>query len=118
MSLQILGVNERGEESANALVVSGRTCPWLQETSEERVWEPWGVRYRDVVILDRSGKVRSVYNLTDHSLGDAASYAALKQLFLDAGRLMQDAPRRSARRCEAISRAQWAAPSMPRIVQA
>lgn len=92
MDLQILGVNERGEESANALVVAGRTCPWLQETAEERVWEPWRVRYRDVVILDRSGKVRSIYNLTDHSLGDAASYVALKQLFLDAGRLNAQRP--------------------------
>ena len=54
------------------------------------VWGAWrvnnlrpeqpGVTYRDVIVLDRENRAVAVYNLTEHSLGDPANYAALKDI--------------------------------------
>jgi hypothetical protein len=80
LALQILGLNAIGAEASNAMAVAGNTLPWLQETAEQRVWEPWEVRYRDVVILDAENRPAAVFNLTDHNLAKPAEYDSLRTL--------------------------------------
>lgn len=78
--VQILGVNETGQESGNAGMTTGRDLPWLQETAAMPVWGPWAVTWRDVIILDRSNRKVGVYNLTLHPLSDPTNYAELKAM--------------------------------------
>lgn len=81
---QLIGINGIGYESSNSLATDGNTIPWLQDTAVANVWVSWDVEYRDVIIVGADLKRRGVYNLTTHSLADAANRAALKQLLLDA----------------------------------
>lgn len=80
LAVGILGVNEIGAESGNPEACNGRDIPWLQETAAEPVWAPWGVTYRDVIILDGDNVVIGVYNLTDHDLNVQANYDELKAM--------------------------------------
>lgn len=82
--VHILGVNEIGLEAGTPLMTAGRSLPWLQDTSDARVWERWQVTVRDVVVLDGKNHRRLVFNLTANNLADPANYAALKQALLDA----------------------------------
>lgn len=72
-----------GYELSNASFVEGVSLPWLQDTSEDLVWETWAVDYRDVVILDPAGRLREVYNLTEHDLSVTENYEALKSILLE-----------------------------------
>ncbi len=83
-AVQILGVNQIGQEADDSLICQGRTIPWLQETTEHPVWTPWQVTWRDVVILDTRNERVSVYNLTQHDLAVPSNYAYLKQMILEA----------------------------------
>lgn len=67
-----------GGEATNAQMTAGRVLPWLQDTAAADVWGSWKVTFRDVVVLDASGKVRFVYNVTDNDLRLAVNYQALK----------------------------------------
>ena len=80
LAVGILGVNGIGAESDNAEACNGKDIPWLQETAAEPVWTPWGVTYRDVIILDGDNVVIGVYNLTDHDLNVQANYDELKAM--------------------------------------
>ena len=83
----ILGINEVNQESGNVILNSeNRTLPWLQDTPAANVWGAWAVTWRDVVVLDDSNRVITVYNLTTHDLADSANYATLKNLLLMAAR--------------------------------
>ena len=82
--VQILGINQIGQETDNDLICQGRVIPWLQETADHPVWTPWGVTWRDVVILDSENRRVSVYNLTQHDLGVQTNYDFLKQTILAA----------------------------------
>lgn len=82
--VSILGVNEVDYESANPYVTEGRDIPWLQETADQPVWDVWGIRYRDVVILDGENLLFAVYNLSDHDLAEPANRFELLDLFRDA----------------------------------
>lgn len=84
LEIRILGVNEAGQESGNAVIVNGRTIPWLQDTPAENVWSDWDVTYRDVIILDADNEVVAVYNLTENDLTQPANYEVLKNMLLDA----------------------------------
>ena len=85
--IQILGVNESGQESGNSGMVQGRLLPLLQDTQQEQVWGGrWQVVYRDVVMLDAQNRRVAVYNLTTHDLNDPANYAELRDLLLAAAR--------------------------------
>ena len=55
--------------------------PWLQETAQQKVWGPWKVRFRDVVILDAQNRPSAIFNLTDHNLATQAEYDSLFALF-------------------------------------
>ena len=60
--------------------------PVLQDTSDVDVWTKWGAKWRDVVIIDKKGVRSSVYNLSEHDLGDAANREALKALLVEASK--------------------------------
>jgi hypothetical protein len=83
--VRLLGVNGIDLESDNALVVEGRTLPWLQDTRDAQVWGSWDVVYRDVVVLDVDNRRVFTFNLTSNDLGDAGRYAELKDLLLRLG---------------------------------
>lgn len=78
--VQILGVNEIGQDAANAKACAGKDLPWLQETADHLAWSVWGVTYHDVIILDSSNRKVATYNLTGHNLSDPANYLELKGL--------------------------------------
>jgi hypothetical protein len=82
--VQLLGVNETGEEGGNASVTLGRDTPWLQDVPGVDVWGTWGVGYRDVWILDRENRLLAIYNLTENDLNEQPNYEELKALLLDA----------------------------------
>jgi len=84
--IQILGVNQVGQERDNNLMCDGKDIPWLQETMTEFAWIPWHVTWRDVVILDEANRKVAVYNLTTHSLGTAANYQELRTMLLNTKR--------------------------------
>lgn len=84
--IQILGVNDAIDGAYNYLIES--TLPWLQDTASEKVWQTWGVNYRDVRILDPRNRLVGIYNLTDNNLTNAAHRAALKTLLVEAARLV------------------------------
>ncbi len=81
--IQILGVNETGQESGNSSITTGRVLPWLQDTAAQDVWQTWQVTYRDVIVLDAKNRPVAVYNVTTNDLSDADKYAALRTLLLD-----------------------------------
>ncbi len=80
--IQILGINEVGEEAGNVSICDGRDTPWLQETPTELAWTPWDVTWRDVVVLDRANQSIAVFNLTEKPLSNADNYQELKTLLL------------------------------------
>jgi thiol-disulfide isomerase/thioredoxin len=83
-AVQLLGVNASGLEAANAAMTAGRALPWLQDRLDVGAWTAWRAQLRDVVVVDRAGVVRSVYNLTQHDLHQPTAYGTMKQLLLDA----------------------------------
>lgn len=83
-SIAIFGVNAPLQEAGNAQMCAGRVLPWLQDDAAHDVWGSWRADFRDVVILDPTGRVFAIYNLTTHDLGNPAYYAELRALLLDA----------------------------------
>lgn len=71
-------------ESGNAQMCAGRVLPWLQDDEAHDVWGLWQVSFRDVVVLDPTGHVFSIYNLSIHDLGNPVHYAELRAILLDA----------------------------------
>jgi hypothetical protein len=83
-AVDILGVNFPGAESGIPDMCLGRDLPLLQDTTEADVWGAWEVTYRDVFVLDAENRVVTIYNLTDHDLGQPANYEALKGILRQA----------------------------------
>lgn len=65
-----------------------RTLPWLQDILEDPVWTRWGVTYRDVRILDSQNRLFAVFNLTQNDLAVDENRDTLKQLFLNAAKVV------------------------------
>lgn len=95
LHIQIIGVNEFGQSSANSQMMSGRSLPWLQDgdtngNQKSDIWvDSWNVTYRDVIILGGDNESVDVYNLTSHNLADTADYAELRQMLVDAAMAVQ-----------------------------
>src|SRR5687767_12085882 len=81
-NVEILGINGASHAGFNSLVVYESTLPWLQDTRQDNVWGQWGVRWRDVRLVDSQGQLQAVYNLTDYDLSNSKNFTDLKQLFL------------------------------------
>jgi hypothetical protein len=56
----------------------------LQDTAQQDVWTSWAVTWRDVVVVDAENRTTSIFNLTEHNLGDPANYDALRSILIDA----------------------------------
>lgn len=82
LPVHILGINAVGYELSSSGFVEGTVLPWLQDTQSEDVWTTWAVDYRDVVILDDTGRLEAFYNLTEHDLAEGEHYDALKALLV------------------------------------
>jgi len=82
--IQILGVNRVGLESGNEQMYSQNTLPWLQSTSDNDVWDLWGVVFRDVIVLGPNNEYLWVFNLTENDLSDSDHYTTLKNQLLGA----------------------------------
>ena len=81
LGIKIIGLNEIGR-STNDSFVEGRDVPWLQDNSEQNVWERWGIRYRDLLLVDAENRAVAVFNLTATNLG-TDDYEVVKAEFLD-----------------------------------
>jgi hypothetical protein len=77
-------VNGVGYEEKNDEMCEGRDLAWLQDTAGAKVWNDWGVIYRDVIMLDADNKLVGVYNVTDQDLVLDENYAALFALMEEA----------------------------------
>ena len=86
LPVEILGVNRKDAAGANDVATAGREIPWIQDTDEADVWTALGISYRDVVVLDATGGIAGVYNLTAHDLGNPDYFATLKQMIVDASK--------------------------------
>lgn len=75
-----MAVNENGYESGQQKMSDLGDLPLLQDVSSANVWESWGIRFRDVVILNEKNECFAIFNLTDNNLSEAKNYAALKAL--------------------------------------
>lgn len=94
LQIQLVGINERGQEPGNAAATAGLTLPWLQDVDVDSdgrsdVFASWQVALRDVVILDGGNAKVGVYNLNTHDLAIAANYATLRQMLVDAAMASQ-----------------------------
>jgi len=88
LEITVLGINELGQESANALAVAGHDLPWMQDGDQNAndlsdVWhEAWQAEWRDVVVLNGANEKTFVYNLTTYNLANAANYQTLRDAML------------------------------------
>ncbi len=84
LNIQILTVNEIGEEDGiDDMAILG-DIPLLQDTEEQRAWELWDATFRDVRVVDGNGELFGVFNLTTYGLGREGHYDALKRMFIRA----------------------------------
>ena len=84
LQIAIVGINEIGMESGNALASEGRDIPWLQDTVEQDVGALWTAGFRDVIIVDSLGSHYATYNLTAHNLSDSTNFEELRALLVEA----------------------------------
>ena len=94
LRIQLLGVNEKGQEPGNPSATAGRVLPWLQDVDanadgKSDVFASWQVALRDVVILDGSNAKVNLYNLNSHDLANAANFATLRGMLVDAAMASQ-----------------------------
>jgi hypothetical protein len=95
LRIQLVGVNEKGQEAGNPSMTSGRNLPWLQDVdansnAKSDVWyDSWNVTFRDVVILDGTNAKVGVYNVTANDLSNASNYATLRGMLVDAAMASQ-----------------------------
>lgn len=83
--VSILGINAIGEESGNETIGDAAALPWLQDTTEQGVWDSWQAEWRDVIVLDHDNVVVGSMNLTTESLDDEANRQTLRDLLAAAG---------------------------------
>ncbi len=82
--IQILGINNIGQEAGNTLMTANHDLPWLQDVVGVQIWTLWGASLRDVKILDENNQQILTYNLIANPLNDPANFDELKQILLDA----------------------------------
>lgn len=94
LRIQLMGVNEKGQEPGNVSATAGRTIPWLQDVDanvdgKSDVFTSWAVALRDVVILDGTNAKVGVYNLNSHDLANSTNFATLREMLVDAAMASQ-----------------------------
>ncbi len=87
--IDILGINEEGQESSNDVITADSDLPWLQDVDANQnnisdVWyDQWQVTYRDVWVVDEDNEFAGVFNLTGNDLANPVNYNALRQMVVD-----------------------------------
>ena len=80
--------NENHSKNQIPKMIQGTTLPWAHDNSGQDVWSKWGVRLRDLYILNEEGILYGMVNLTgydpDPQVNGGNNYNDLKQLILDA----------------------------------
>jgi hypothetical protein len=95
LRIQLLGVNDRGQEVGNVSTTDGRDLPWLQDVDENQngladvAKDLWDITFRDVVILDGDNVQVGVFNLDQHNLANQEEYETLREMLVDAALLSQ-----------------------------
>ena len=90
LHVQLLGINQRGQEPGNESTTEGRDLPWLQDVDTDGNYlsdvarDLWDLTYRDLVILDGDNTQVGVFNLDDHDLAAPEHYATLREMLVDA----------------------------------
>jgi hypothetical protein len=90
LDIEILGINQLGQEVGNPNATSGKSIPWLQdvdanEDGRSDVWaNSWPVQWRDVAIVDANNVQIDVYNVATFDLANPDNYATLRQKLIDA----------------------------------
>lgn len=104
LRVSIVAINEKGQESSNALAVADRNLPLLQDVDSNGdgasdVWASWDAAWRDVRILDKENNLRTdpapnepVVNLTTRNLGVPENYNYLKSRLIAAADRVQATP--------------------------
>ena len=97
LQIQLLGVNEWGHGSANAVASANSDLPLLQDVDanedfQSDVWTSWEVTWRDVFIVDAEGEVVDIINLTVNDLRNSDNYDELKDLILETAETAEPAP--------------------------
>jgi peroxiredoxin len=88
LNVEIVGVNRADQAAYNGMISYSVNLPWLQDTEEQAVWSTWAVSMRDVWILDSLNRPVSVFNVSEHNLAFSENRANLKQMLLEAARLI------------------------------
>lgn len=90
LHIELIGVNQKGQEAGNGAATEGTDLPWLQDVDADAngfadvAVDSWQVTLRDLVILDGANTRIGLYNLTDHNLAVAANYQTLREMLLEA----------------------------------
>jgi hypothetical protein len=67
--VEVVAVNRIGEEANNHHINDyPNVIPWVQDTTNQLVWERWGVQWRDLIILDCFNRPVARDNLTTHDM--------------------------------------------------
>ena len=88
LNIEILGINAAADAPFNSLVTQASRLAWLQDTEDQKVRDRWAASWRDVRIVDGQNRLRGVANLFDYDLIEPANRALVKQLFLDAAKVV------------------------------
>lgn len=96
MKIEILGVNDVGQEVGNPSITDGRDIPWLQDRDDDGDdlsdirYNLWGADYRDVIILDNENIEVGRFNLTDNDLANQDNYNTLRSMLVYAATVSPD----------------------------
>jgi hypothetical protein len=80
LNVRFLGLNEIGHGVGNTNIPAVSDLPWLQDNTEQKVWDSWDVTFRDIVILDEQNVPVATFNVTTYNLGVSANYDSLRTL--------------------------------------
>lgn len=82
--VDILAINENGQDSANAVAAAINDLPLLQDTGTDDVWGQWSAEWRDVQVVDAKGEMTDVLNLSSNDLRIQSNYNNLRSMIVDA----------------------------------
>ena len=84
--VSVIGINAHDKTTTESFVAE-RTLPWLQDTEEADVWDAWGIKYRDILIVDEQNFPIQAFNLTEYNLTEEQHYQHVLQELLDEANL-------------------------------
>ena len=83
-AVDLLAINEVGQNDGIEDATAGNSIPLLKDTSEARVWSAWDADWRDLVIVDGDNIQVQRITLTGFDLANSNNYAELKAMLIEA----------------------------------